>query len=184
MLIRIAAALPAWLRAWVARFPWLPFSVAALYLGDREPRVRFTALEYQKFDEDQIEVLCDSYLQVQLTIAYSDRIGMERVERFLESDASGLRKTAATNPLLSSEKLRELAAGTDDFYTKMGIAQNPNTPLDVLAKFLKDEDTMLVSDTNFMLNLMEEDDFLSKLKELGVEEWAEYPRAWVLKALA
>lgn len=183
VLFRLAVALPAWLRAQVAKFRWLPFDVLTVYLGETDSRVRFNVLEYHEFTESQLDILCSSYIGVQRTLAFSERIGVERVERFLLSEVGEVRQIAAMNVLLTGERLRKIAADTSDFHVKDGILHNLNTPLDVLVKLSKDENKTIGEIAALALEHMEEDTFVSKLQEIGAEEFAQYPRAWVMKAL-
>lgn len=93
-----------------------------------------------------------------------------------------VRGAVLSNPNVNWREIRvRIQAGHD--LSILSIVQNPNVPLDFLARF---SSLPYLEGTLAMQKLESMDDslFAAGLRELGYEELVGYPRAWALKVLA
>ena len=71
-------------------------------------------------------------------IVNNSSLSSEIIEKYLDSEDSGLREAAVTNKNLSPDVMREIAAG-DDSFLRLNLAKSMNAPEDILTKLAEDE---------------------------------------------
>lgn len=89
----------------------------------------------------------------------------------------------AANPVLSAERLRELASVTGERLA-WGMVDNPNVPLDVLLGFAGSSDESLASYVLEGLAGFDDERFESELRRVGLSEFVGLPRGWVIQVVA
>lgn len=89
----------------------------------------------------------------------------------------------AANPVLSAERLRELASVTGERLA-CGMVDNPNVPFDVLLRFAGSSDESLASLVQARLADFDDAQFESELRGSGLSEFVGLPRAWVIQAVS
>lgn len=124
----------------------------------------------------------DSWVLV--SVATSRFLSPDVVDFLLTQDKSmgGPVYHAASNALVSAERLREFVAVTGEEHA-MDVLRNPNVPLDVLARFAASDDETLANRAFCWVDALTEDELEAGLMGLGVGEFVGLPRNWVLKAL-
>lgn len=124
----------------------------------------------------------DSWVLV--SVATSRCLSPEVVDFLLTQDkqSGGPVYHAASNGLLSADRLREFVAATGEEHA-MDVLRNPNVPLDLVALFASSEDNTLANRALTWFDCFTDEEFEAGLVELGVGEFVGLPRNWVLKAL-
>lgn len=160
-----------------------PIRVVRKLLRDEMRVVRAAAARSPKLSPTEIGFLVrDPEKFVRLSVAGNQSTSSAWLEALLKDDVLVVRTTAASNPNLTTGRIKELVSGSKMLSgVGTGLVHNPNTSLDVLAALAKNEDAVIVSTA---VRNFSEETWLKKLKEAGAEEFAGYPRDWVLKVLS
>lgn len=94
----------------------------------------------------------------QLAFVDPDQFPVAAAETLLEDSIAVVRGKAITHPGISQEIIREVFNRDRDWWVRMGIANNPNTPVDILAQLSTDPDPALQAQAQGRLSVLHQDD--------------------------